>query len=213
MKIGIIGSGVVGKQLGIGLCRLGHEVKIGSREPAKLSDWTKQAGKNASAGTNEEAAKFGELIVLATGWAGTENALNLAGRENFKGKIVMDVTNPLAHSKGGPPALDASPGNSGGEKIQSWLPESKVVKAFNIISAYIMIAPPREEGDPDLFICGNDDEAKKKITEFAEQWGWKSIIDMGDISEAYWLEALAMLWIHFGFKNNVWSHAFKLLKK
>ncbi len=213
MKIGIIGSAVVGQQLGIGLSRLGHEVKIGTRDPSKLSEWTKQAGTKATAGTNEEAAKFGELIFLATGWEGTESAIKLAGKKNFAGKIVVDVTNPLIHSKGRPPGLDASPGNSGGEKIQTWLPDSKVVKAFNTVNAYIMANPHREEGDPDLFICGNDEDAKKQVTKFADQWGWKSIIDMGDITEAYWLEALTMLWIHYGFRNNIWTHAFKLLKK
>ncbi len=213
MKIGIIGSGVVGRQLGLGFIKLGHEVKLGTRDVSKLDEWKNEAGGKASAGSNEEAAKFGEIIVLATGWAGTENALNLAGKKNFTGKIVIDVTNPLDHSKGGPPRLDASPGNSAGEKIQKWLPDAKVVKAFNTISAYIMIAPHREEGDPDLFICGNEKEAKNVVGEIAEKWGWKNIIDMGDITEAYWLEAFAMLWIHYGFKNNIWTHAFKLLKK
>jgi predicted dinucleotide-binding enzyme len=215
MKIGIIGSGVVGQQLGLGFSRLGHTVKIGTRDGSKLSDWLKLAGKNASAGNNKDAAEFGELIVLATGWAGTENAINLSGKENFAGKIVIDVTNPLDFSKGAPPRLDASPENSGGEKVQKWLPDSKVVKAFNIINAHIMIDPHREEGDPDLFICGNDQKAKDQVKSFAEQWGWKNknVTDLGDISEAYWLEALAMLWIHYGFKNNTWIHAFKLLKK
>ena len=213
MNVGIIGSGVVGQQLGIGMARLGHEVKIGTRDPSKLVDWSKQAGEKSSVGSNEDAAQFGEILILATGWEGTENALNLAGKKNFAGKVVMDVTNPLVHSKGAPPHLDASPGSSGGEKIQAWLPESKVVKAFNIVNAYIMTAPHREEGDPDLFICGNDGAAKNQVTGLAEQWGWKKVIDMGDITEAYWLEALAMLWIHYGFKNNIWSHAFKLLKK
>ena len=213
MKIGIIGSGIVGQQLGNGFLRLGHEVKIGNREPSKLSEWLKQAGEKASAGSNKEAAGFGELIVLATGWAGTENAISISGKENFAGKTVIDVTNPLDFSKGSPPQLDASPGNSGGEKVQRWLPDSGVVKAFNTINAYIMINAKRAEGDPDLFICGNDPEAKNKVTNFAKQWEWKNIIDMGDISEAYWLEALAMLWIHYGFKNNNWSHAFKLLIK
>lgn len=211
MKIGIIGSGVVGQQLGIGLNRLGHEVKIGTREPSKLNEWLKQVGDKASVGSDEDAAKFGELIVLCTRWVGTENAIKLAGVLNFSGKVVMDVTNPLL--PGTPPGIDASPGNSGGEKIQKWLPDSKVVKAFNIVNAYIMINPLRDEGDPDLFICGNDKNAKNQITKFAEGWGWKSIIDLGDISEAYWLEALTMLWVHYGFKFNIWSHAFKLLKK
>jgi predicted dinucleotide-binding enzyme len=76
-----------------------------------------------------------------------------------------------------------------------------------------MIAPKREEGDPDLYICGNDQDAKNQINRFAEGWGWKNIIDLGDISESYLLEALAMIWIIYGFKTNIWSHAFKLLKK
>ena len=213
MKIGIIGSGIVAQQLGLGLTRLSHEVKLGTRDVSKLEEWKKQAGIKASVGSNEDAAKFGELIVLATGWAGTENALNLAGKQNFAGKIVMDVTNPLDFSKGTPPRMDASPGDSGGEKIQMWLPDSKIVKAFNIINAYTMIDARREEGDPDLFICGNDEEAKKVITSFAEGWGWKSVIDMGNISMAYWLEALTMLWVFYAFKTNSWTHAFKLLKK
>jgi 8-hydroxy-5-deazaflavin:NADPH oxidoreductase len=213
MKIGIIGSGVVGQQLGLGLIKLGHEVKLGTREVTKLNEWKQKAGGKALAGSNEDAAKFGELIVLATNWAGTENAINLAGKSNFKGKIVMDVTNPLDFSKGSPPQIDASPGNSGGEKVQKWLPDSKVVKAFNIVNAYVMISPQREEGDPDLFICGNDKDAKKQVTNFAKRWGWKSIIDLGDISEAYWLETLTILWVHYAFMNNTWSHAFKLLKK
>ena len=213
MKVGVIGSGVVGRQLGIGFLRLGHSVKIGTRDVSKLDDWLKEAGDKASAGSNSEAAEFGELIVIATGWEGTENAINISGKENFAGKVIIDVTNPLKHAKGGPPLLDASPGNSGGEKIQKWLPDSKVVKAFNIINAYIMISPERDEGDPDLFICGNEEDAKIQVRDIAEQWGWKNIIDMGDISEAFWLEALAMLWIHYGFKNGLWNHAFKLLKK
>jgi predicted dinucleotide-binding enzyme len=213
MKIGIIGSGVVGQQLGIGLTGLGHEVKIGTRDVFKLSDWLKQAGKKASVGSNKEAAEFGEMIVLCTRWEGTENAINLAGRANFSGKIVMDVINPLEHSHGSPPGLDSSPGNSGSEKIQKWLPDSKVVKAFNIINAYIMIQPKREEGNPTLFICGNDADAKKLISSFAKGWGWERIIDMGDISESFWLDALAMLWIRYGFKYKVRTHAFKLLKK
>jgi predicted dinucleotide-binding enzyme len=211
MKIGIIGSGIVGQQLGIGMVRLGHDVKIGTRDPSKLNDWLKKVGDKASVGNDEDAAKFGELIVLCTRWIGTENAINLAGKSNFSGKVVMDVTNPLL--PGTPPGFDASPGNSGGEKIQNWLPDSKVVKAFNIINAYIMINPHRDEGDPDLFICGNDNNAKNQIIKFAEGWGWKSIIDLGEISEAYWLETLTMLWVHYGFKFNIWSHAFKLLKK
>ena len=213
MNFGILGSGTVGQQLGLGLIRIGHNVKIGTRDTTKLKDWIIQAGPKGSAGTFNDAAKFGEQLVLATNWAGLFNAINMAGKENFSNKIIIDVTNPLDFSQGSVPRIGVLPGNSGGEQIQKMLTDSKVVKAFNTISAYIMISPKRENGDPDLFIAGNDEKAKKEITSLAEKLGWKSVIDMGDISQSYWLEALAMVWINYGFKNNNWTHAFKLLKK
>ncbi len=213
MKVGIIGSGIVGQQLGLGFIRLGHEVMIGTRDTAKLSDWLKTTGGKGSAGSFEDAAKYGELMVLATSWAGTENALTLSGKENFAVKIVIDVTNPLDFSKGTPPGFAASPGNSGGEQVQRWLAGSKVVKAFNIINAYTMCNPKLEEGTPDLLIAGNDNDAKKTVASFAEMWGWNSVIDLGDISNAFWLESLTMIWVNYAFKNNQWSHAFKLLRK
>ncbi len=212
MKVGILGSGTVGQQLGLGLIRIGHDVKIGTRDTTKLKDWVIQAGPKSSAGTFADAAKFGELLVLATNWEGTFSAINMAGKENFSGKTLIDVTNPLDFSQGPAPRIGVLPGNSGGEQIQKMLADSKVVKAFNTVSAYIMISPKRENGDPDMFIAGNDEKAKKEITSLAENLGWKSIIDMGDISQSYWLEALAMIWINYGFKNNNWTHAFKLLK-
>lgn len=213
MKIGILGSGNVGQQLANGFLRTGHEVKIGTRDKTKLNDWLKVAGVNASVGSFEQATNFGDVIVLATSWAGTESAINLAKKENFKYKIVIDVTNPLDFSNGAPPKLDSSVGHSAGERIQTWLPDSKVVKAFNTISAFIMINPKLEEGSPDLVIAGNDTSAKNTVTAFAEAFGWQNVIDIGDITQSYLLEAFAMLWIIFGFKNNHWTHAFKLLMK
>jgi 8-hydroxy-5-deazaflavin:NADPH oxidoreductase len=213
MKVGIIGSGVVGKQLGIGFLRLGHEVKIGTRDTSKLNDWLKQAGSKVSVGSFKDAAVFGEFIVIATFWAGTGNAINLAGKENFNGKVVIDVTNPLDFSSGFPPKFGATVGNSAGEHIQKMLPGAKVVKAFNIVNAYVMIDPKREEGDPDLFIAGNDQASKDKVKSIAEQWGWKSVIDIGDISQALFLEALTQIWISYAAKTNQFGHAFKLLKK
>ncbi len=213
MNIGIIGSGTVGKQLGLGLAKAGNNVKIGTREESKLNDWKKEAGSKASIGSNEEAAKFGEIIILATAWSGTENAISLSGKDNFSGKILIDVTNPLDFSQGPPPKIAVPFDNSGAQQVQNWLPDAKVVKAFNIINAYTMINPVYEEGSPDLFIAGNDNNAKEKVTSIAKQLGWVSIIDMGDLSEAIWLETLTMLWVHYGFKFNSWTHAFKLLKK
>jgi predicted dinucleotide-binding enzyme len=136
----------------------------------------------------------------------------MAGKQNFRNKIVVDVTNPLDHSKGALPGLLSTPAASAGEKIQELLAGAKVVKAFNTINAYIMINAPRQEGVPDLLIAGND-EGKKFVSDIALKWGWNSVIDLGDISQSYLLEAMAMVWIIYGFKNNSWSHAFKLLRK
>jgi 8-hydroxy-5-deazaflavin:NADPH oxidoreductase len=213
MNIGIIGSGMVGKQLGLGLTKLGYNVKLGTRDSSKLADWLKEAGNNASADSFEEAAKFGDINILCTFWAGTENAVNMAGKENFSGKILIDVTNPLDFSQGTPPKFAATPGNSGGEQIQRWLPDAKVVKAFNTINAFVMINPKREEGDPDFFYAGNNEDAKKEVVDIAKKLGWKSFIDFGNISASFWLESLTMVWIDYAFKYNIWSHAFKLLKK
>jgi len=112
-----------------------------------------------------------------------------------------------------PPKIAVPFNDSGAQHIQKWLPDAKVVKAFNIVNAYTMINPKHEEGTPDLFIAGNDKTAKEKVTSLARQLGWVSIIDLGDLSEAIWLETLTMLWIHYGAKFNSWTHAFKLLKK
>lgn len=214
MRVGIIGSGIVGQQLGIGFAKSGHEVMIGTREPGKLTEWTKQAGPRATVGSNSEAAAFGEIIVFCTKWDGAENAIMLAGKENFNEKIVIDTTNPL-HSTGPnqAPVPSMVYPHSSGKKMQEWLPNAHVVKCFNIISSYAMHQPHHEEGDPDLFLCGNDENAKKKVEKIARAWGWKNVHDIGDISQSYLLENLAMLWIVFGYRNNHWTHAFKLLKK
>jgi predicted dinucleotide-binding enzyme len=213
MNIGILGSGNVGQQLAIGLTRSGHKVKIGTRDTSKLNDWVKSVGGNVSVGGFEDAASFGELLIIATLWTGTKSAIELAGKNNFEHKIVIDVTNPLDFSQGVPPKLDSSPGNSAGEKIQKWLPNSKIVKAFNSVGSFIMINPKLEDGNPDLVIAGNDSDSKKVVAAIAEGFGWQNVIDMGDISQSYLLEAFAMLWIVYGFKHNHWTHAFKLLRK
>ena len=132
---------------------------------------------------------------------------------HIKNKIIIDVTNPLDFSQGVPPKFAVTHNNSAGEIIQKWLPDSKVVKAFNTISAYIMINPKLEEGNPDLVIAGNDEAAKETVSEIAKAFGWQNVIDLGDISQSYLLEAFAMMWIIYGFKHNHWTHAFKLLMK
>jgi 8-hydroxy-5-deazaflavin:NADPH oxidoreductase len=213
MKIGILGSGNVGQTLAKGFLGLGYEVKVGSRDPKKLDDWlTKTANASASTGTFAEAAEFGEVIVLAMHGLAALDAIDLAGKISFTGKIVIDVTNPLDFSKGSP-ALVGSFGDSLGDKIQKHLPDAKVVKAFNIVNCNIMINARLEEGSPDMFIAGNDADAKAWVSELCSKWGWSGCHDMGDITSAYWLETLAMVWIVFGVRNQHWTHAFKLLKK
>src|SRR5437867_12637901 len=127
MKIGILGSGIVGQTLGSGFAALGHDVKLGTREPwgDRAQAWSSRAGARASAGSFRDAAAFGEVAVLATLWTGTENALRLAGPENLRGKVVIDATNPLLPSPGGPPRLALGHTDSGGEQIQRWLPDSR----------------------------------------------------------------------------------------
>ena len=211
-KIGILGSGAVGQSLGNGFLKLGYEVKIGTRDPSKLKDWLKNAGKKASVGSFNEPASYGNIIVLCTKWTGTENAINLAGKENFKDKIAIDVTNPLLfEEEGKAPKLALAYPKSAGVIVQKLLPKAKVVKAFNIVTAAYMCNPKLKEGIPDMFIAGND-EAKKIVTEIASKWGW-AVTDLGDIRQSYLLEALAMIWITYGFLNNHWTHAFKLLKE
>lgn len=213
MKIGIIGTGMVGQTLGSGLVALGHEVKIGSREPhsQKLQEWVAQTGAAASTGTFAEAAKFGEVIYLAISWQGTEHALHLAGPENLAGKVVVDVTNPLQYGESGP-SLAVGFSDSGGEQVQRWIPDARVVKALNIVGSPYMFNPAEKLGDqPDMFIAGNDAAAKQTVTELLQQAGW-SVIDTGDITESRLLEPLAMLWIKHFFRTKNGQHAFKLIR-
>lgn len=213
MKFGIIGTGVVGQTLGTGLAAKGHQVKIGSREPdsAKLQEWKQQTGANASTGTLTETVRFGEIIIVATHWEGTENALKLAGPQNFAGKIVIDATNPLKMGAKGP-ELAIGFDTSGGEKVQEWLPEAKVVKAFNIITARLMIDAKQLGDEPDMFIAGNDAEAKKAVSGILDDFGW-GVIDLGGIEESRLLEPLGMIWIRHMFNTQNWQHAFKLVRK
>jgi len=171
----------------------------------------KSAGKGASAGTFEDAARFGDLIVLVTLGAGAENAIRLAGPENFAGKVDIDATNPLDLSKG-MPQLYAGHTDSLGEQVQRWLPEARVVKAFNTVGNAQMIKPKFPGGPPDMFICGNDDAAKKLVAQIREQLGG-GVIDIGGIEGSRYLEPMGMVWVLHGIRTKTWNHAFKMLKK
>ncbi len=214
MRIGILGTGDVGRALGNGCISRGHDVKMGSREAAnqKARAWAAEAGPRASAGTFAEAAKFAEVAVVATLWSGTENALRLAGPENLAGKVVIDATNPLRFTEGKPPSLALGHTDSGGEQVQRWLTGARVVKAFNIVGNAHMVDPQFPGGPPDMLICGNDAQAKQTVTALLTAFGWNTI-DIGGIEGARLLEPLCILWVLYGIRSGSWNHALKLLRR
>ena len=212
MKIGVLGSGEVGKVLASGFLKHGHEVTIGTRESAKLADW---AGKNSlgKVGDFAETAAFGEIVVLAVKGLVAADALRAAGKENLSGKIVIDTTNPIA---------DAPPTNgvlkfftdldeSLMEQLQREFPDAHFVKAFNSVGSPLMVNPDFDGTKPTMFICGNEDAAKSTVGGILDQFGWE-VADMGKAEAARAIEPLCILWCIPGFLNNEWSHAFKLLR-
>lgn len=216
MKIGVLGSGSVGKALGVGFAALGHEVMMGSREPDRddVKEWRKKAGSGAKSGSFADAAAHAELAVLATAWSGTENAIRLAKPENLAGKVVIDTTNPLDFSAPGkPPVLAVAGDNSAGEWVQRWLPQARVVKAFNIVGNPDMFQPQYPGGPPDMFIAGNDDAAKREVGQVLQAFGWGEPIDIGGIESSRYLEPMAMVWILNYFRSGKGGTAFKLLRK
>jgi NADPH-dependent F420 reductase len=197
MRIGILGSGDVGRSLGSGFASKGHEVMIGTRNPdkAELKKWLKANNGKGSLGTFAEAAAAGEIVILATHGDATEAVLGQIGPQPFEGKVVIDATNALDFSHGMPPGLFVGTTDSLGERIQRDLPEAKVVKCFNIVNHSKMTNPKMREGLPDMLICGNDKAAKRQVAKLLEEFGWKDPIDVGDIAGARWLEAWVPLWV------------------
>ncbi len=214
MKIGILGSGPVGRSLGKGFASNGHDVKLGSRTPGKeeVQDWLKTTKGKASAGTFSEAAAHGEIIVLCSLGEAAENVIKLAGTESFEGKLVIDATNPLDFSKRMPPGLFVGTTDSLGERIQRMLPNAKVVKCFNIVNNQTMTNPRMKEGLPDMIICGNDEGAKRQVANLVKEFGWGEPIDIGGIDGARWLEAYTALWVRLAMKLGSWSIAARILK-
>lgn len=214
MKTGIIGSGEVGQVLGKAFLSEGHEVMLGTRNASKeeVIKWKAENPKGKT-GTFEEAAKFGEVLVLAINGLATEEAVRMAGIDNFNGKTVIDATNPIAAA---PPVNGVlhyftTLEESLMERIQKQVPGARVVKAFNIVGSDFMYKPNFPGGTPTMFICGNDDGAKKTVTDILTAFGWETE-DMGKVEAARAIEPLAMLWCIPGFIRNDWTNAFKFLK-
>ncbi len=212
MKIGVLGSGEVAKTLASGFLKHGHQVMMGTRSPAKLADWSKQ-NPQGRVGTFAEAAAFADLAVLAVKGSAANEALHTAGEANLEGKPVIDATNPISDL---PPASGVlrfftNLDDSLMERLQDEFETIRFVKAFNSVGAASMVNPQFKGGRPTMFLCGNDEEAKKIVTGILEQFGWESA-DMGAAAAARAIEPLCMLWCIPGFLRNDWKHAFKLLQ-
>lgn len=212
-KIGILGSGVVAKTLGVGFLRHGYEVMLGTRDVGKLAEWQGEQGGKVKLGTFAETARWGEILVLATKGSASPKVLQSAGVENLSGKTIIDTTNPIADA---PPVngviqFYTSLEDSLMEQLQRVAPEAHFVKAFNSVGNAFMVDPRFSGGKPTMFICGNNDEAKAEVTQILDEFGWE-IEDMGKVEGARVIEPLCILWCIPGFLRNQWSHAFKLLK-
>jgi predicted dinucleotide-binding enzyme len=212
MKIGVLGSGVVGQVLADGLLKHGHEVMRGSRDPAKLQAWRSGAGPRAKAGTFAEAAAFGPLVVLAVKGSAAVAAVDACGG-GLAGKVVLDTTNPIAEA---PPVngvlqFFTGPGDSLLERLQARVPAAHFVKAFSCVGNALMVDPRLPGGPPTMFICGNDEGARRQAATLVEQLGWE-VEDLGAAEAARAIEPLCMLWCIPGFRQNRWGHALKLLR-
>jgi predicted dinucleotide-binding enzyme len=212
-RVGVLGSGEVGRRLATGFRSRGHDVMIGSRHPAKpeLREWLSGGGAGIAAGTFEQTAAHGELLILAVLGSAAEEAIADAGAGNFSGKVVIDAMNPLDFSGGFPPRLSICGEDSLGERVQRALPDARVVKAFNTIGNPYFIDPSFSEGRPTMLLAGNDADAKRAVTDVLADLGWSDTIDIGGIEGSRELEAICIAWVKIGGARGAWDHGFKLL--
>lgn len=211
MKIGVLGSGIVAQTLAAGLRKRGHEVAVGTRDPAKLSSWAAdQSG--IAVKSFDEAAAFGEVIVLAVKGSAAEQVVSLVGTANLAGKVVVDTCNPIADlpPEHGVLRYFTTLDDSLMERLQRHAPQARFVKAFNSVGNARMVNPIFNDGRPSMFICGNDDAAKASVRALLDQLGWDTE-DMGRVEAARAIEPLCMLWCIPGLLHNEWTHAFKVL--
>lgn len=211
MKIGVLGSGVVAKTLATGFLKHGHEVMLGTRTPAKLADWAQQ-NQRGRTGTFGEAAAFAEVVVLAVKGTAAAEALRAAGSERLAGKTILDATNPISDAAptNGVLAFFTDLNESLMERLQRDFAAARFVKVFNSVGYACMVNPQFKGGKPTMFICGNDDAAKRTVAGILDQFGWE-IADMGKAEAARAIEPLCILWCIPGLLRNDWVHAFKLL--
>ncbi len=213
-KIGILGSGAVGLELGKGFLKYGYDVMIGTRDKLKLSEWQKQTGNKGKIGSFQEAAQFADIIVYAVAGRIAEDLLKSLDSELFTGKTVIDTTNPIdaAAPVNGVLIFFTKQNESLMEILQKAVPEANFIKAFNSVGNKFMVNPDFNGQKPTMFICGNNNDAKKEVIDILNLFGWETE-DMGKAESARAIESLCMLWCIPGLLNDEWSHAFKLLKK
>jgi predicted dinucleotide-binding enzyme len=215
-KIGVFGTGVVGNTIGTKLIQLGYKVMMGSRTAAneKAITWVGANGKNASTGTFKDTAEFGDIVFNCTKGESALEVFKQAGIDEFKGKVIVDISNPLDFSKGMPPSLipQYTNTNSMAEEIQKLLPEAKVVKTLNIVNCEVMVNPKKSGGDPTMFISGNNTEAKEEVKSLLNQFGWTDIIDLGDITTARGTEMLLPIWLRTYMATGNGYFAFKIIR-
>ena len=212
-RVGVLGSGEVGRCLAAGFCGRGHDVMIGSRDADKpeLREWLSGDGAGIGAGSFAQTAAHGELLVLALLGTAAEEAIADAGPDNFGGKVVIDAMNPLDFSGGFPPKLSISGEDSLGERVQRALPDAKVVKAFNTIGNQYFVDPSFSEGLPTMLIAGDDQGAKRAVGDVLADFGWPDPVDIGGIEGSRELEAICIAWVKIGGARGAWDHGFKLL--
>jgi predicted dinucleotide-binding enzyme len=197
MQIGILGTGGVGQTIATALIGRGHTVRLGSRTATneKATEWVQKTGTGASQGTFADAAAFGEIVFNCTAGTAALEALQSASAANLDGKLLVDVSNPLDFSRGVPPTLAVCNTDSLAEQIQRTFPDAKVVKTLNTMTAPVMVNPSLVPGEHDVFVSGNDADAKAKVSDLLRSFGWRNIVDLGDISTARGTEMLLPLWL------------------
>lgn len=197
MEIGVLGTGLVGRTIGTKLWQLGHQVMLGSRDEANPTAiaWAKKlGGPHALYGSFRNAGAFGEIVFNCTLGAASMDVLQQVGAENLKGKILIDTSNPIDYTKE-KLVLFVCNTDSLGEQIQRAFPETRVVKTLNTMNANVMVEPDKVAGRSDVFVSGNDSDAKAEVTKILREWfGWRSIIDLGDITTSRGVEMFLPLW-------------------
>lgn len=214
MKIGILGTGLVGQTLGTKLLALGHEVRLGARMAGngRAIAWVQRTGPGSSEGTFADAAEFGELLILAVAGEGAVAAVQQPDAACLAGKVLLDVTNPIETPPDQPPRLFVGGQDSLAEQVQRAAPQAFVVKTLNSVGATQMVDPAGTGTTPDVFLAGNDPAARQRVRELLQALGWQRITAFDELEAARFLEPMALLWIRYGQANDSHDHVLQVAR-